>query len=1025
MSDARGGVDDAVLDGGLLASIDAPEGSTDWFKQYCANFELLPFDAEHDTESEADLARICDDVLRELCEAGLIWRYGRDGVTAEIRARLERELKVLSDKIISAYFLIVWDFVNHARQTDIPSLARGSGVGTMVGYVLGLSNACPVEYGLLFERFTDPDRSEYPDIDIDMCQDGRAAVIDYVRKKYGHVAQIITFGTLKARAAVRDVGRVLDVPLGEVDEVCKLIGDGLKTTLDSALTENPDLQPRLDGSPHLKAMYSTAQRLEGFARHAGVHAAGVIVATQPLDNIVPLYRAPGKDQKDGEVQVVTQWDGPTCEAVGLLKMDFLGLRTLSIIERAKLLIRQAAERSGDVRSFYADALRLTEGEDLPADPLDLERLGYEDARVFELFQRGDTAGVFQFESGGMRGLLMAMKPDRLTDLIAANALYRPGPMELIPNYNARKHGRESVPKVHPIVDRLTEETYGIMIYQEQVMQVLNELGGIHLRTAYSIIKAISKKKMSVIDAARADFIEGAAKQGVEKKQSNELFDLILKFAGYGFNKSHSTGYAIVAYQTAWLKAHFPTQFMAAVLTYESVNTDKVVEYIDACKTARKPDGGSGIEVRPPDVNLSDVAFTVVHGPGEAVDASHGHIRFGLTAVKGLGEKAMAGVVAERRENGPFRGLFDFCERVDLRSVNKASLEALVRCGAFDGLYGLDARAALAESIEDAAKAGQRLAADRASGQMGMFGAPEPEPAAPTGGAPGVPAPPGVAPDEPPLPTTTAWSMKQALDFEKQVMGLYASSHPLDAHADELRCFSSCDLETANRLPAGQKVILGGMLSRARVVLVKKGRSAGSKMGILTLEDAAGHKLDAVAFADAYATNCNHLAADRVVFLEGKIDRRREEPNLIIDRAIPIEEAAATLTRTVRVRLDAPADVNGEGAAALKRLRDVFRQAGQRCHTGQTASADVRLEVHQCDAVVGVRLPKTRVAADDLLFEGVRAVFSDHPTLSIACDRIGPPPVTAAASVAEFGEAVSEGDVNFAMHDDGGASIDRY
>ncbi|MFW6039258.1 MAG: DNA polymerase III subunit alpha, partial [bacterium] len=542
---------------------DHPVGSTEWFKDVCAQFKLQPFDETRDQDLSADeLKKQCDDALRQLCEAGLIWRYGQDGITQEHRDRLERELKILADKSISAYFLIVWDFVNEARRRGIPCNARGSGVGTMVGYVLGLSNACPVRFGLLFERFTDPDRSEYPDIDIDLCQDGRQEIIEYVREKYGYVAQIITFNYLKAKAAVRDVGRVLNIPLSEVDKVCKLIGDGLGVTLDQALEQEPDLRALYEQSAEHRQMIDTARRLEGLARHAGIHAAAVVMATQPLDNIVPLYKPPASNS-DTE-QLVTQWDGPACEMVGLLKMDFLGLRTLSVIERAKTLVRQTLDEDTihdtvleSPRTADADrgALKPTddaersEASSVGFDPLDLERLEYNDPNVLDLFARGETAGVFQFESGGMRNLLMAMKPDRLEDLIAANALYRPGPMELIPSYNNRKHGREEVPSVHPIVDKFTSETYGIMIYQEQVMQVVHELGGIPLRAAYSLIKAISKKKQKEIDKERPKFVEGAQEKGLTKQQAEELFELILKFAGYGFNKSHSTGYAIVAYQT--------------------------------------------------------------------------------------------------------------------------------------------------------------------------------------------------------------------------------------------------------------------------------------------------------------------------------------------------------------------------------------------------------------------------------------------------------------------------------------------
>ena len=474
-----------------------PQGSTLWFQRFCSTFELVPIDSTQDDVPDLEaLEKECDDALRELCEAGLLWRY-RGNVTDEHRARLERELQVLSDKMISAYFLIVWDFVNEARRRGIPAMARGSGVGTMVGYLLGLSNACPVKYGLLFERFTDPDRSEYPDIDIDLCQDGRGEIIDFVREKYGYVAQIITFGTMKARAAVRDVGRVLDLPLPEVDKICKLIGDQLGITISQALDQEPDLRA-MCSDPLVKKVIDTAQSLEGITRHSGVHAAGVVLATQPLDNLVPLAIS---KQGDKEI-LVTQWDGPTVEKMGLLKMDFLGLKTLSVLERARQLA---------LETLSPEIIREAVGSPEGADPLDLDRIDFTDHRVLDLYCRGETVGTFQFESDGMRNLLLKMKPDRLEDLVAANALFRPGPMALIDDYCDRKHGRKPVPTVHEIVDRFTAETHGIMVYQEQVMQIAHELGGIPLRDAYGMIKAISKKKHEHDQCrARPKFIEGAA-----------------------------------------------------------------------------------------------------------------------------------------------------------------------------------------------------------------------------------------------------------------------------------------------------------------------------------------------------------------------------------------------------------------------------------------------------------------------------------------------------------------------------------
>ncbi len=1000
-------------------SFDSDEaiGSNRWLKDFSAQVVVEPVKEEggagFSPPERAELEQQCDHALRLLCEAGLIWRYGVDGITDDIRARLERELAILSDKKISAYFIIVWDFVNYGRQNNIPCNARGSGVGTMTGYVLGLSNACPVEYGLLFERFTDPDRSEYPDIDIDMCQDGRGNILQWVREKYGYVAQIITFGTLKARAAIRDVGRVLDLPLPEVDKVCKLLGDGLKTTLDSALEDEPDLRKLYDESPQVRSVYDTARKLEGMARHAGVHAAGVIVATQPLDNICPLYKPPSQDD-----QIVTQWDGPTCEKVGLLKMDFLGLRTLSIIERAKLLISQdfsTAQIKKAVKPAKGSTQKEGANPDDPAyDPLDLERLKYDDPRVLALFERGETAGVFQFESGGMRNLLMAMKPDRLEDLIAANALYRPGPMELIPNYNNRKHGREKVPAVHDIVDRLTADTHGIMVYQEQVMQVINQLGGIPLRSAYTIIKAISKKDMKKIEAARADFIKGAKQlNNVPEKLSNELFELILKFAGYGFNKSHSTGYAIVAYQTAYLKTHFPLHYMSAVLTYEAGSTDKVIEYIDECKKLLKPDGSRSVQVRPPDINLSNVGFSVVYMPGDNKSPSTGHIRFGLHAVKGVGEKAISSIVQEREKNGPFVGLFDFCERIDLRLVNRATIEALVKCGAFDSLHGISQRAAMVEALDAAVKAGQRAASDRSSGQLNMFGLPVAEDAS---------APGSDAKHQVPLPNITAWTTAELLAFEKEVMGFYVSSHPLDEHLDTIERFGTVTVADIAHLPANTKVVLGGMLTRVRPTLVKNGRSAGQKMAMITLEDKRG-KIDGVLFADGYAMNYMHMELDEVVFLIGKVDRRREEPSIVVDKVVPVKQASQALTEAIKIVITEPAMAsrNGESKDQMTKLKELLRQASLR----NGGAAGVVFELHQAGTVVDLRLPNVRLSADENLLASIRTVLGSIDDRQARCELIGAPKVNKRQAIEQFGEVRSEGNLSFAMHDDEGMSIDRY
>ena len=925
---------------------------TAWFTEFCAEYAVAPFDQTSENLSADDLKAQCDAALRELCEAGLIWRYGpdfapkakapkEDARRAEmnaIRARLDRELGILADKHISAYFLIVWDFVNWGRQRGIPANARGSGVGTMVGYLLGLSNACPVRYGLLFERFTDPDRAEYPDIDIDLCQDGRSDVINFVRDKYGHVAQIITFGTLKARAAIRDVGRVHDLPLPEVDRIAKLVPEALHITLDAALEQEPDLQKLYDDDARVRTLIDTARTLEGQARHASVHAAGVIVATRPLEEIVPLYKQSTSDD------VITQWDGPTCEKIGLLKMDFLGLRTLSVIERCKQIIEDTLPPEAIRKAVGWDAGR-------PGDPLDLERLTFDDPKVFELFQRADTTGVFQFESGGMRRLLVEMKPDRLEDLIAANALFRPGPMDLIPDYNRRKHGQEEVPKSHPIVEKFTAETYGVMVYQEQVMQIVHELGGIPLRSAYTLIKAISKKKHAVINQNRAKFIEGAVSQGLEKPGAEELFDLILKFAGYGFNKSHSTGYAIVAYQTAYLKTYFPKQYMAAFLTFES-QAQKVADwipYLDDCRKTTLPSGEVGVEVKPPDVNLSAADFTVVIGPDEPKDNCAGHIRFGMRAIKGAGAKAIETIVEERRAHGAYKSLYDFCERVGTGAVNKATIEALIKCGAFDSVHDRDLRAAMLASVDGAVSAGQTAAADRAAGQGGLFF------------GDGSAAPAEETP-EPPLTKVRPWDEAETLQHEKDALGLYVSSHPLDRYRERIERFTTHTTAELAEAPQDKVALVGGLVQSLRPIVTRNGRSAGQKMAIVTLADRLG-TVEAVLFSNVYAQCAEHVHEDAVVLVQGRVDHSRGGAQLIVDRAVPVARAGEIFAQRVELTLD-ETKFNGASSGMLDHLAGLIKSGARPSSDGKMAP--VRIIVRAGGRRVTVETKQAIVAGEEMI-----------------------------------------------------------
>ncbi|CAN5564040.1 DNA polymerase III subunit alpha [soil metagenome] len=856
--------------------------------------------------------------LRQLCQDGLIWRYGTTEVSKDVLDRLEYEVKIIAMKGFCSYLLIVWDFCNYARDNGIPVGARGSGVGTMVGYLLGLCNVDPIKYGLLFERFMDPSRNEMPDIDIDICQNGRGKVIEYVRKKYGHVAQIITFGTLAAKAACKDVGRVMGVPLAEVDKLTKLIPGVPGMTLDKAMKQTPELAELYKSNSIIKNVIDIAKRLEGLCRNAGVHAAGVIIADQPLDDVIPLCR-------DKEENVLTQFEGPISEKCGLLKMDFLGLRTLTTLTRSVDLVKQTKNIEVDV-----------------------EKIDFSDKHVLGLFCRGETKGIFQFESGGMQDLLMKMQPDRLEDLIAANALYRPGPMELIPSYCNRKHGREEVPKVHPIMDNILKETYGIMVYQEQVMQIFNQLGGIELANAYKLIKAISKKTTDVIAKFKPEFIKGTMEKGVPKEKAEEIFDLILKFGGYGFNKSHSTRYAIIAFQTAFMKAYHPVEYMSAVLTFEMGSTEKVVEYIEECKRLTLPDGSRGLKVLPPDINVSEKDFTPVYvtedapkGKRKAPPKTIGVIRFGMMAVRGVGEKAVEAVIEERQKKGEFPNLFDFCERVDLRTMTKGTIEALIKCGAFSSMNAK--RSQLLAVLDSAVEAGQQSQNDKRSGQMAMFG------------AAAVSATPSRATNVG-LPDLEEFLPAELLKFEKELLGFDITSHPLNEHHAAIDRYTTESSREAMNRSEGSEVMIGGMISRVKKIITKNGRSAGMPMAIITLEDLEG-TIDGTMFAETYAEVCQKyptaVANESIVFVKGKIDRKRETPSIMVNEVIPVDDAINRLTTGVMLKLD-PTRHSSETLPQIKPLldkhkgkMDVFCQVA-----GSTGVVSIRL-----DRSIGVRPSK--------------------------------------------------------------------
>jgi DNA polymerase-3 subunit alpha len=899
-----------------------------------------------------------DTYLRDLCLEGIREKYGENIPPEKHKAimdRLDFELQVICSKGFSSYFLIVWDFCNYAKNNGIPVGARGSGVGTVVGYVLSLCNVDPITYDLLFERFMDPARSAMPDIDIDICQEGRGKVIDYVRNKYGNVCQIITFNTLGAKAAIKDVGRVLGMPIAETDKITKLIPGGPNVELEDVV-KIPDIKKLIEENPQVNKLFGIAGRLEGLCRNAGMHAAGVIVCDKPLDEIVPLY-------KNGD-DVMTQWDGPTCEKVGLLKMDFLGLRTLTILERALDLIdKDLASGAVKLPTVLKDAPPPFLKNRGHGFRIDIERIDITDQNVYRnVFQKGSTKGVFQFESGGMKDLLIKMKPDRLEDLIAANALYRPGPMDLIPDYCARKHGRQKVPSLHELADPVLAETYGVMVYQEQVMRIFNRLGNIPLRRAYDIIKAISKKKIEVIAKEKVAFIEGAMSHGLTKEQADEIFDNIEKFAGYGFNKSHSTRYAFVAYQTAWLKTYFPAQYMAALLTFEMIDQAKTVEYIDECRHLAHPDTGKvGIEILPPDLNVSDADFTVVEG----------NIRFGLAAIKGVGDKAVESIMNSRWETDPetgkkspkpYKSIFDFCERVDLRVVNKSVIESLIKCGAFDALHPV--RAAAMAAVETATRMAQAAQEAKRDGQESLFGAPSSGAAA------------AIAAVEPKVPTIPEWPKGEKMALEKSVLGFYVTNHPLRDVEQLFQSYITYDTQTIRSAADKAAGIMGGLVAKIRLMTTKSGPNAGSRWAILLIEDLVG-SMEVVLYANEYQRFQELIKPDSVLFFEGTVDKSREEPSFKARELYTLDGVQKKKTREILIQ-----------TTTLK-LDDGTMTALKKILTENKGNTPVKIELADLAIQPGVRVQIQLGGGLNLQMNGVPALktlFGDSAVLALGPNR---------------------------------------
>ena len=761
---------------------------------------------------------------------------------AEYEPRLKREMEIIRTMGFAGYFLIVWDFIRFAREKGIPvGPGRGSAAGSLVAYSLRITDIDPLEHGLIFERFLNPERISMPDIDIDFCEARRGEVIEYVTQRYGrdNVAQIITFGTLKARAVTRDVGRVLDVPYADVDRIAKMIPPTLDATLDKALQDVPQLREAAEADPRIGRLLDVARRLEGVSRHASTHAAGVVIAPRPLTEFLPLY-------KGSRGEITTQYAMKDIEDIGLLKMDFLGLRTLTLLDNCVKLIAQQ--------------LGVT---------IDLERLPLDDAKTYQLFSEGQTFGIFQFESDGMRDILRRFKPERLSDLTALNALYRPGPIRsgMIDEFIKRKHGKVPLRYAVPALEEILEDTLGVIVYQEQVMQIASRLAGFTLGEADLLRKAMGKKKADVMQAQREKFMAGATTNKIPEKKAQKIFDLMEHFGGYGFNRSHSAAYALLAFETAYLKANYPVFFMAALLTSEKTNTDKVVHYLTVARNM-------GVSVLPPSINESGMDFTVV---GD-------RIRFGLAAIKNVGQSAIQSILeARERRGGRFESLVDLCEDVDLRLVNKRVLESLIKSGSLDCLGAR--RSQLYGMIDRALEHGQRVQRERESGQASLFGDAES---------------PARRPELEKPPDLSEWSERERLAYEKATLGFFLSGHPLDRFREDLQAFGSCTTAQIAERVGEREIAVGGLIASVRTLRTRK----GDPMAVVRLEDQEG-AAEVVIFPDAYKEHYGILSQDTEVLVKGKPEAGEDLPKILASELIPLEEVSqrAASSVTVRVQLE--------------------------------------------------------------------------------------------------------------------------
>lgn len=832
--------------------------------------------------------------------------------TQRYKERLGQELGVIKKMGFSGYFLVVADFVRFAKAQNIPvGPGRGSAAGSLVAYALKITDLDPIAYGLIFERFLNPARKSMPDIDVDFCIEGRDAVFRYIVEKYGgpeYVAQIITFGKMQARGVIRDVGRALDIPLREVDSIAKMIPEVLNISLGSALSREPKLKSLAEERPHVKELLTIAQALEGLPRHASTHAAGVVISDRPLVEYLPLARG-----RKGEV--VTQYDMKAIEKIGLIKFDLLGLRNLTVMKQACDIIR----KGGGV-------------------PADLANLDLADKKTFELLASARTTGVFQLESSGMKDLLLRLKPACFEDIIALVALYRPGPLDsgMHEEFVERKNGRVPVTYLIPELEPILKDTYGIILYQEQVMNIAAVLGDYSMAEADNLRKAMGKKMGEIMAQERERFLRRAEKKRMDPEKAEKIFDLIEKFGRYGFNKAHSTAYAMIAYQTAYLKAHFPVEFMAAILTSEMNVTEEVVKYIAECRN-------QGIEILPPDINRSNMNFTVVDGK----------IRFGLAAVKNVGEGAIESILEIRKEGGPFKSLFDFCERVDHRKVNRRVIESLIKCGGFD--FTDAKRSQMMSVLVEAVEIGQKIQKDHMNGQFSLFEV-----------VPGHDR--GVAYS--PLPEMVEWSESQLLNYEKESLGFFITGHPLARYEPILRKFANTDTLKLQELSDGAVVRIGGVVSDYKHYNDRK----GDLMAFVTLEDLSGFA-EVILFSSVYSSVSNLVEKDAAILVVGRVTRDENSVKILGDSVIPIEKAEEALTASVRLNLD----ITGLNKEKLQQLYDILQQ-----HKG-TCSAYLHLRIPQRTETIIALPDHIRVSAGRPLTEAVNK-FLGYGAVETVCQK---------------------------------------